>query len=161
MPDIVLVEPEIPQNTGNIGRTCVGLGCKLWLVEPLGYELSDKYLRRAGLDYWQHLNYEIIESVETMIRLFANRRLWFFSKKATKVYTDVQYRQDDLLVFGKETKGLPEELLAENADHSVRMPLHPEARSLNLATAVAIAGYEVVRQLGMQPSVNREARKTI
>lgn len=148
MPDIVLVEPEIPQNTGNIGRTCVGLGYKLWLVKPLGYEMSDKYLRRAGLDYWQHLDWEMIENVDLMFEMFANRRMWFFSKKAKQIYTDVAYREDDLLVFGKETKGLPEELLERRASQAVRMPMRPEARSLNLATAVAIAGYEVVRQLG-------------
>ena len=151
MPDVVLVEPEIPQNTGNIGRTCVGLGYKLWLVKPLGYELSDKYLRRAGLDYWQHLDYEIIENVETMFDMFSDRRKWFFSKKATQVYTDATYQPDDLLVFGKETKGLPEDVLAKYQSQTLRIPMRAEARSLNLATAVAICGYEVVRQLGLQP----------
>lgn len=147
MPDIVLVEPEIPQNTGNIGRTCVGLGWKLWLVRPLGYELSDKYLRRAGLDYWQHLDYEVLDDLDSMLRMFADRRKWFFSKKAEQLYTDVQYAAEDMLVFGKETQGLPESLLADNAAQAIRIPLRPEARSLNLATAVAIGGYEVVRQL--------------
>jgi len=149
MPDVVLVEPEIPQNTGNIGRTCVGLGYKLWLVKPLGYELSDKYLRRAGLDYWQHLDYEVIENVETMFESFADRRMWFFSKKATQVYTDVTYQPDDMLVFGKETKGLSDDVLEKYQSQLLRIPMRAEARSLNLATAVAICGYEVVRQLGL------------
>jgi len=148
MPDVVLVEPEIPQNTGNIGRTCVATGSKLWLVKPFGFELSDKYLRRAGLDYWQHLDYEIIESLDEMLERFAERRMWFVSRKATRLYTEVAYEQDDLLVFGKETFGLPEALLAQRADRAVRIPISPEARSLNLATAVAICGYEAARQLG-------------
>lgn len=149
MPEIALVEPEIPQNTGNIGRTCVGLGWKLWLVRPFGFELSDKYLRRAGLDYWQHLDFEILESMDAMMERFADRRMWYFSKKAERIYTEVAYDADDILVFGKETKGLPDDFLADHADQSIRIPLRPEARSLNLATAVAIGGYEVVRQLGL------------
>lgn len=148
MPDIVLVEPEIPQNTGNIGRTCVATGSKLWLVKPLGYELSDRYLRRAGLDYWQHLDYEVIEDLQTMLELFAGRRMWFLSKKAERRYTDVTYQEDDVLVFGKETKGLPECLLEARSDFALRIPIvHPGVRSLNLATAVAICCYEMLRQL--------------
>ncbi len=149
MPDIVLVEPEIPQNTGNIGRTCVAIGAKLWLVKPFGFELSDKYLRRAGLDYWQHLDYEIIESMDEMLQRFTDRRLWLFTKKASQLYTDVAYSEDDLLVFGKETAGLPEPLIHSRSDEAVRIPLKSEARSLNLATAVAIAGYEAVRQISI------------
>ena len=148
MPDVALVEPEIPQNTGNIGRTCVATGSKLWLVEPFGFELSDKKLRRAGLDYWQHLDYEILESLDAMLERFAGRRMWFVSRKAKRLYTEVIYERDDLLVFGKETFGLPEPLLAERSEQTVRIPIAPEARSLNLATAVAICGYEAVRQLG-------------
>ena len=147
MPDIVLVEPEIPQNTGNIGRTCVALGAKLWLVEPLGFELSDKYLRRAGLDYWQHLDFEIIESLDAMLERFSGRRMWFFSKKASRLYTDADYDADDLLVFGKETKGLPTFVIETHSQRTLRIPIAPEARSLNLATAVAICGFEALRQL--------------
>lgn len=149
MLDIVLVEPEIPQNTGNIGRTCVALNAKLWLVKPFGFELTDKYLRRAGLDYWQYLEFEIIDSLDEMLDRFRDRRLWFFSKKATQLYTEVSYARDDMLVFGKETTGLPELLLKQRARHALRIPQAPEARSLNLATAVAICGYEAVRQLGI------------
>ena len=139
MPDVVLVEPEIPQNTGNIGRTCVATGSKLWLVRPLGFELTDKHLRRAGLDYWQHLDYEIIDTLDEMLQKFEDRRLWFFSKKARTPYTDAKYEPSDVLVFGRETFGLPESLLAERPASSLRIPIAAEARSLNLATAVAIA----------------------
>lgn len=152
MPDVVLVEPEIPQNTGNIGRTCVATGSKLYLVRPLGFTLSEKQLRRAGLDYWQHLDYEVLDSLDEMLERFQDRRMWFFSKKVSRLYTDVEYRADDLLVFGRETFGLPEGLLWERADQSVRIPLAEEARSLNLATAVAISCYECVRQLGFKPT---------
>lgn len=144
--DVVLVEPEIPQNTGNIGRTCVAIGAKLWLVRPFGFQLSDKHVRRAGLDYWQHLDFEIIDDLPTMLEMFQDRRLWLLSKKATRIYTDIEYRADDVLVFGKETQGLPESLLAERAEFGLKIPIRPEVRSLNLATAVAICGYEVLRQ---------------
>lgn len=147
MPDVVLVEPEIPQNTGNIGRTCVATGSKLYLVRPFGFSLSEKQLRRAGLDYWQHLEYEVINSLEEMLERFKDRRLWLFSKKVDRFYTDVLYQPDDLLVFGKETLGLPESLLAKYQEQTVQIPIRPEARSLNLATAVAIGCYECVRQL--------------
>ena len=154
MPDVVLVEPEIPQNTGNIGRTCVATGSKLWLVRPFGFELTDKYLRRAGLDYWQHLDYEIINSFEDMLGRFADRRLWFFSTKAKRIYTDAKYQPDDMLVFGKETQGLPESLLTERSDFALRIPIAAEARSLNLATAVAICSYEFIRQVGTNSSTH-------
>ena len=146
MPEIVLVEPEIPQNTGNIGRTCVATGSKLWLVKPFGFELTEKQLKRAGLDYWQHLDFEIINSLNEMLEKFIDRRLWFFSKKADQLYTEIQYRTDDLLVFGKETKGLPESLLAERPESCVRIPMEGKARSLNLATSVGVACYECIRQ---------------
>lgn len=148
MTDVVLVAPEIPQNTGNIGRTCVATGSKLWLVRPFGFDLSDKQLRRAGLDYWQHLDYEVIDSLDQMLQRFEHRRMWFFSKKATRIYTDVQYQSDDVLVFGRETLGLPESLLNERRDSALRIPIAAEARCLNLATAVAICAYEVLRQVG-------------
>lgn len=148
MPDVVLVEPEIPQNTGNIGRTCVATGSKLWLVRPFGFDLTDRQLRRAGLDYWQHLDYEIIDSLDTMLTQFADRRLWFLSKKAEQAYTDVSYAHGDVLVFGKETLGLPESLLRQRSQFAVRIPIRAAARSLNLANAVAICTYEFLRQVG-------------
>lgn len=150
MPDVVLVEPEIPQNTGNIGRTCVATGSKLYLVRPLGFSLSEKQLRRAGLDYWQYLDFEILDSLDQMLHKFRNRRMWFFSKKVRRLYTEVTYAEDDLLVFGKETLGLPESLLNRNPERTVCIPLAEEARSLNLATAVAIGCYECVRQLDIK-----------
>ena len=147
--NVVLFEPEIPQNTGNIGRTCVATGSKLWLVKPLGYELSDRYLRRAGLDYWQYLDYEVLEAMDAIWDRFQGRRMWFLSKKAKRNYTEVRYAQDDVLVFGKETKGLPEPLLEAHADFALQIPMmHHGVRSLNLATAVAICSYEVLRQVG-------------
>ena len=150
MPDIVLVEPEIPQNTGNIGRTCVAVGFRLWLVRPLGFELTEKQVRRAGLDYWQHLEFGVLDSLDEMLAKFANQRLWFYSKKAQRSYTDVSYEPDDVLVFGRETQGLPESLISDRCDSALRIPMAEEARSLNLATAVAIASYECVRQLAVR-----------
>ena len=147
MPDIVLVEPEIPQNTGNIGRTCVAVGFRLWLVRPLGFELSEKQLKRAGLDYWQHLQLEIIDSLDEMLARFAGRRMWLFSKKAARLYTDVEFHENDVLVFGRETQGLPESLLEERSECAVRIPMAEEARSLNLATSVGIGSYECLRQI--------------
>lgn len=158
MPDVVLVEPEIPQNTGNIGRTCVALGMKLWLVRPLGFQLSEKHLRRAGLDYWQHLDYEILDSLDEMLARFAQRQLWLLSKKADRLYTDATFRLDDVLVFGRETFGLPESLLAERTESTLRIPSRREARSLNLATAVAVCGYEAHRQLGLHGSPQTKAK---
>ena len=152
MPDVVLIEPEILQNTGNIGRTCVATNSKLWLVRPFGFELTDKYLRRAGLDYWEHLDYEIIDSLDETLTRFQNRQLWLFSKKATNLYTQVKYAHDDLLVFGRETFGIPENLLAARPDDALQIPIAPAFRSLNLATAVAIGCYEAVRQLGLPSS---------
>ena len=120
---------------------------KLWLVKPFSFELSDKYLRRAVLDYWQHLDYEILDDLPAMLEFFAGRRMWLFSKKAEKLYTDVVYHPEDVLVFGKETKGLPESLIHEHFDYALKIPVQPEARSLNLATAVAIGCYEMLRQI--------------
>ena len=147
MPDVVLVEPEIPQNTGNVGRTCVATGAKLWLVRPLGFHMDDRYLRRAGLDYWQYLDWDVVDDWATMQGRLAGRRMWFFSKTATRIYTDVQYQASDVLVFGKETLGLPKALLQDQADNALRIPIRCQVRSLNLATAVAVGLYEVQRQL--------------
>ncbi len=148
MPDVVLVEPEIPQNTGNIGRTCVATGCKLWLVKPFAFSLTEKQVKRAGLDYWQHLQFETLNSLSEMLSMFEGRRLWFFSKKAEQIYTDVRYQADDVLVFGKETAGLPESLLQQRSEQCVRIPMRDEVRSLNLATSVGIGCYECLRQIG-------------
>ncbi len=146
--NIVLVEPEIPQNTGNIVRTCAATGCRLHLVRPLGFEVSDKYLKRAGLDYWRFVDISYYDGVEELFAANPQGRFWFFSTKAAKVHSDVAYAEGDFLVFGKETKGLPEPLLAERYEHCVRLPMAGEIRSLNLSNSVAVAVYEAWRQLG-------------
>lgn len=146
--NIVLVEPEIPQNTGNIVRTCAATGCRLHLVRPLGFEVSDKYLKRAGLDYWHFVDITYYDSVDELFEKNPNGKFYFFSTKAAKTHSDVQYREGDFLVFGKETKGLPEPLLAAHYNDAVRIPMIGEIRSLNLSNSVAIAVYEAWRQAG-------------
>ena len=149
---VVLVEPEIPQNTGNIVRTCAATGCKLHLVRPFGFEISDKYLKRAGLDYWHLVDISYYDRLEEVFDQYPASRFWFFSTKAKKTHSDASYREGDFLVFGKETRGLPEELLKERYDEAVRIPMIGEARSLNLANSVAVAVYEAWRQVGFTAS---------
>ena len=158
--NIVLVEPEIPQNTGNIVRTCAATGCKLHLVRPLGFEVSDKYLKRAGLDYWHFVDISFYDNIGELFAKFPEGRFWFYSTKAAKTHSDVQYREGDFLVFGKETKGLPEELLAKRYDEAVRIPMIGEIRSVNLSNAVAVAVYEGWRQLGFAEGERRGALRT-
>jgi tRNA (cytidine/uridine-2'-O-)-methyltransferase len=146
---VVLVEPEIAANTGAIGRTCVAVAAKLWLVRPLGFHLGDRYLRRAGLDYWPHLDYEVVERLEDVVSAVGRDRLWFFSTKAARPYTSVCYCAGDAMVFGPETRGLPAHWLTAHAERTLRIPIRAEARSLNLANAVAVAIFEAVRQIGM------------
>ena len=143
---VVLVQPEIPQNTGNIARTCAATGCTLHLVRPLGFEISDKYLRRAGLDYWHLVNVEVHESLEAFLAQYPAARLHLFTTKAKRTYTQAQYRAGDFLVFGRETRGLDEEFLVQHHEECVRIPMREEARSLNLSNSVAIAVYEGLRQ---------------
>ena len=145
---IVLVEPEIPNNTGNISRTCSVTGSTLHLVRPLGFSTDDKHLKRAGLDYWKYLDLHYWDSFAQLQSAYPEGRFWYFSTKAHNRYTDVDFAPDDFLVFGKETKGLPEELLRANADHAIRIPMQPDIRSLNLANSVAIVLYEALRQQG-------------
>lgn len=146
--NIVLVEPEIPQNTGNIARTCAATGCALHLVRPLGFEISDKYLKRAGLDYWSLVDIYYYDSFEEVEEKNAGARFRFYTTKARKNHCTVSYRDGDFLVFGKETKGLNEELLLRHPDECVRIPMIDEARSLNLSNSVAVAVYEALRQTG-------------
>lgn len=143
--NIVLLEPEIPQNTGNISRTCAATGVTLHLIEPFGFEISDRTLKRAGLDYWKYLDVKYYKNIE---EFFASNEgeFYFFTTKAEKKYTDVSYDGKVYLIFGKETKGLPEDLLKANRDHCVRIPMLDEIRSLNLSNAAAIAVYEALRQ---------------
>ena len=143
---IVLYQPEIPPNTGSIGRTCVAVGAKLWLVRPLGFRMDQRHLRRAGLDYWQHLDWEAVDNWDALCERLPQRRPWFFSKTASRLYTDVSYRPGDILVFGSETQGLPKSLL-DDREQSLRIPMQPQARSLNLAASVAVAAYEALRQI--------------
>jgi tRNA (cytidine/uridine-2'-O-)-methyltransferase len=152
---VVLHQPEIAPNTGNIGRTCVALGAKLWLVRPLGFRLDESRLKRAGLDYWGHLEWEVVDHWEALLERLPGSRLWLFSKTARQGYFDVRYQAGDALVFGSETQGLPASLLAERSEQVVGMPMYPAARSLNLASTAAIAMYEVVRQVpALRPPVS-------
>lgn len=154
---VVLFRPEIPPNTGNIGRTCVALGAKLWLVKPLGFEISEKQLRRAGLDYWQHLDWQAVENWEELrtqlATPFANGRIWLFTKTARRFYTDAAYQRGDVLVFGSESSGLPNSILEAHAQHALRLPMRPQVRSLNLSATAAVAMYEAIRQIGLPPDV--------
>lgn len=171
--NIVLYQPEIPQNAGNIARMCVSNDLVLHLIKPLGFELTDKYLKRAGLDYWQYLDYKVYESWEEfMSSLRAKRRdpdlqedwiatsetsslprndvprLWFLTTKAEKLFWDVEFQENDYLVFGPETRGLPEDLIKENFDHALKVPMRSDkSRSLNLASTTQTVFYEVFRQL--------------
>ena len=143
---IVLVQPEIPQNAGNIGRTCVALGAKLWLVRPLGFRMDERHLRRAGLDYWQHLEWEAVDDWAALCQRLPEREPWLFTKTAERSYTTAAFGLGDLLVFGSETQGLPPSVLQSAANRCLRIPMQPAARSLNLACSVAIAAYEARRQ---------------
>jgi tRNA (cytidine/uridine-2'-O-)-methyltransferase len=144
---VVLHEPEIPQNTGNIGRTCVATAAKLWLVQPLGFSMEERMVRRAGLDYWPHLEWEMTDNWDDAVRRLPDRRPWYFSKKATQLYTDVAYERGDVLVFGCETKGLPDAMIEANADRCLRIPIREQVRSLNLSNAVAVILFEAMRQI--------------
>ena len=157
MMHIVLVNPEIPQNTGNIARTCAATGAKLHLVRPLGFELSDKYLKRAGLDYWHMMTYEVHESWQDFLEACPEASLYYATTKAPRDYCGVRYADNDFLVFGRETRGLDEDLLANHYDRCVRIPLRPDTRSLNLANSVAIVLYEALRQQGF-PGLSGEGR---
>lgn len=145
--NIVLYQPEIPGNTGAVGRTAVALGAKLWLVRPLGFRIDEKTLRRAGLDYWQHLNWEVADHWDDLLERLPETRMWYFSRFATQGFANVKYQPGDTLVFGRETAGLPDKLMTAYQDRLLRVPTTDKVRSLNLATTVGIAGFEVLRQL--------------
>ncbi len=144
--NIVLIEPEIPQNTGNIARSCAATGARLHLVEPMGFRIDDKKLKRAGLDYWDKLNITFYDSTEDFFEKNKGGNFYYFTTKAEQAHTDIEYPNNCFLVFGKETKGLPEELLKANHDSCVRLPMRGIIRSLNLSNAVAVGIYEVLRQ---------------
>lgn len=144
---IVLVEPEIPGNTGNIARLCAATNIELHLVRPLGFSIEDKYLKRAGLDYWHLVKVHCHDCFEEVVQLYQDHNFYYNTTKATKLYTDVQYTSTDFLVFGKETAGLPQNLLDSNKENCIRIPMFPEARSLNLSNAAAVVAYEALRQI--------------
>ena len=144
---IVLVEPEIPMNTGNIARTCAATGARLHLIRPLGFDISEKAVRRAGLDYWHLVDVKVYDNLEDFFSKNDVRQLWCLSTKAPRCYTEAEYADECYLLFGKETKGLPENFLEEHFESCVRIPMRQEARSLNLSNAVAITVYEALRQL--------------
>lgn len=144
--NIVLVEPQIPQNTGNIARTCAATGARLHLVKPMGFTVDDKKLKRAGLDYWYLLDITYYESLDDFFEKNLNGNFFYFTTKGRHLYSDAEYPDNSYLVFGREDAGLPEELLKENPEKCVRLPMIDEARSLNLSNTVAVGVYEVLRQ---------------
>ena len=148
--NIVLHEPEIPQNTGNIARTCAATGAALHIIKPMGFEIDDRKLKRAGLDYWHLLDITYYESLDDFFEKNPGCEFWLFSTKAPRCYTEVTYGTPTFLFFGKETKGLPETLLRANLDRCVRIPMRENLRSLNLSNSAAIGVYEVLRQSGFR-----------
>lgn len=157
--NIVLVEPEIPQNTGNIARTCAATGARLHLVGPMGFKIDNAKLKRAGLDYWHFLDISYYESLDDFFSKNSGGIFYYFTTKGKKLYSDIVYEDNCFLLFGKETAGLPEELLFENPETAVRLPMLSEIRSLNLSNAVAIATYEVLRRWDF-PELQNEGKLT-
>lgn len=151
--NIVLLEPEIPQNTGNIGRTCVATGTRLHLIEPMGFRITEKGLKRAGMDYWQHLDVTIYDNLEDFLEKNNYPKIFYATTKGPQKYTDVKFEDGDYIMFGKESAGIPEDILHDNKETAIRIPMNPEIRSLNLSNSVAIVLYEALRQTefaGMQ-----------
>ena len=148
--NIVLVEPEIPQNTGNISRTCACTGAHLHLVKPMMFEIDEKHVKRAGLDYWQYLDLTVHESLDEFLKTVGDAPMYFASTKGQKIYSDVDYPDGCYILFGKETAGLPEWLLKEHYENCVRIPMKEQVRTLNLSNSVAIVLYEALRQSGFE-----------
>jgi len=145
---IILHQPEIPANTGNIGRTCVATGTALHLIEPLGFRLDEKSIRRAGMDYWEHLDVTRYINFQDFQEKHPGVKIWYATTKAKRLYTEADFGQDDYIMFGKESAGIPEEILVENEETCIRIPMMEEIRSLNLSNSVAIVLYEALRQNG-------------
>lgn len=145
--NVVLYEPEIPANTGNIARLCVCTGASLYLVGKLGFALTDKYVKRAGMDYWQNVDLHKFESMDEMFKLFPDGRFFYLTTKSKKKYTDIKFKDGDFLVFGPESRGLPQEYVTQ--DTAITLPMVEGQRSLNLSNSVAITVYEVIRQIGL------------
>ena len=148
MLNIVLLEPEIPQNTGNIGRTCVAIGARLHLIEPMGFSVSDKWVRRAGLDYWDQLDVTVYDSYPDFLCKNPGSRLYMATTKARHVYTEPAYEPGCYIMFGRESAGIPEEILVDHEETAIRIPMMGDIRSLNLSNSVAVVAYEVMRQWG-------------
>ena len=146
--NIILHQPEIPQNTGNIGRTCVATGTALHLIEPLGFRLDEKSIKRAGMDYWQHLEVHRYMNFQEFLEKNPNAKIWMATTKAKHTYSDVEFGANDFIMFGKESAGIPEEILVDYEETCIRIPMLPEIRSLNLSNSVAIVLYEALRQQG-------------
>lgn len=146
MPHIILHQPEIPANTGNIGRTCVATGTSLHLIEPLGFHLDEKSIRRAGMDYWNKLNVSRYMNYRDFLEKHPGAKIWMATTKARRCYTEVSFDPDDYIMFGRESAGIPEELLVEHEENCIRIPMLPDIRSLNLSNSVAIVLYEALRQ---------------
>lgn len=145
---VVLYQPDIPQNAGNIGRSCVAVGAKLWLVRPLGFRLDNRYLKRAGMDYWQHLDWQAVDSWQELEQHLGDRPKWFLTRFAEKLLWDAPLADGDVFVFGSESRGLPQSLHTAYRHRCLKLPMRPEVRSLNLASTVNTVLYEAVRQLG-------------
>lgn len=145
---IVLHQPDIPQNAGNIGRTCVAIGAKLWFIRPLGFVLDDRHLRRAGMDYWEHLDWQAVENLAEVRAALPDARIWCVENVGQRTIWQADFRRGDVLLFGSETRGLPQAILDEFSATTVHLPMRPEVRSLNLASTVNTVAYEAVRQFG-------------
>ena len=148
MMNIILHQPEIPANTGNIGRTCVAAGTSLHLIEPLGFRLNEKEIKRAGMDYWEHLDVHRYVNFEEFLEKNPGAKIWMATTKAKHTYSEVEFGENDFIMFGKESAGIPEEILVDYEDTCIRIPMLPEIRSLNLSNSVAIVLYEALRQQG-------------
>ncbi len=144
--NIVLHEPEIPANTGNIGRTCVATGSALHLIEPLGFQINEKQLKRAGMDYWEKLDCSVYDNYEAFLKQNPGAKIWYATTKARRSYTEVNFGENDFIMFGKESAGIPEEILVDNEETCIRIPMLPDIRSLNLSNSVSIILYEALRQ---------------
>lgn len=153
---LVLYQPEIPYNAGAVARTCVALGAKLWLVRPLGFQLDDKHMRRAGLDYWEHLDWEVVDDWNGLIAGLGDHHFWFFSKTATREYTSAEFRAGDVLVFGSESLGLPRSMLEADPQRCLRIPIRAATRSLNLSVSAGIVAFEARRQLVVAGAIPSE-----
>jgi len=149
--NVVLYQPDIPQNTGNIGRTCVAVGAKLWLIRPLGFRLDEKHLRRAGMDYWQHLDWEAVDSWEDVHDRLPDANVWCLTKFATRLVWDADFQTGDILLFGSESRGLPDRIREEQSGRNLKLPMTELVRSLNLASTANTVVYEAVRQFGGLP----------